>query len=753
MAMAVAAGGVQWTATAVSGGDESTVKVMRRQGLGGKGGGGGGTSAICGWKTSHHHMRRSTIAWRKYIHLPPANNSAVGGVKSRQNSPSRVWEEKGRMERIVRMEGIGRMGRIGGVNAWEREGNSHIVVEEEKIRAPSDVDSVAIGIAVVDEGSGVDQRGGERSENDQIPSRGENKQRQQEDDDDDEEEEEREEEMCVFACTHVLRSASIEEKDEEGNRLGLGFITDRVINDFDSSDKSDNSDNSDKSDKSDRYGRLDSIRSVLVSAAEDTVSGRSGSSDKSDSSSDRYGRSDGVGSVPISTAEDKISAMSDSSDSSDAVGSVLLSTAEDRVSGRFDSCGHSESSSDRSEVSDRSSRSDDGVGSLLTSTAEENMISGRPDNSTDDSDRSDGLCRSDGGAGRVSIATPEDKVSEISIISASPEDHAAAAVAAAADDDADGDDDGGDDDGGDGDFGGKKLRRRKLQVSVSTPTPEDKISEISITFAAASPEDAAAAAAAAADDDDCNADGNADGDEDGGDGGDGGDGDFGGRKAQRKKRRVIVRRRVVVKKRSDRKGDVAREAQEDRKGDVAREAQEESSIASREEVTRGSFRDQEMMNAWRVEKRLPVRRSIGVDLGNKRTGIAVTHGGMAPRALEVVEGASHAQLAQALLRIAQTEGADEFVVGLPLLANGQQSEQARKTRSFVNVLAVAAAQRGWRVLMFDEYSTTKSAMDYMLATFGRDARMVWPKDSLLQEKVRESLPRDPVDDFDFLDDM
>lgn len=105
--------------------------------------------------------------------------------------------------------------------------------------------------------------------------------------------------------------------------------------------------------------------------------------------------------------------------------------------------------------------------------------------------------------------------------------------------------------------------------------------------------------------------------------------------------------------------------------------------------------------------------TLGVDLGDARTGLSVSLGGFAPRPLTVVRQRGD-KLLESLLQAALQEKADEFVVGLPKSFDGKDSEQANKSRSFAGRLSYLAAQRGWRVYLQDEYGTSQDALDYMI---------------------------------------
>lgn len=73
---------------------------------------------------------------------------------------------------------------------------------------------------------------------------------------------------------------------------------------------------------------------------------------------------------------------------------------------------------------------------------------------------------------------------------------------------------------------------------------------------------------------------------------------------------------------------------------------------------------------------------LAIDYGQKRTGIAVSDPGESmcfPRATIIMRG-KDAFFAE-LLELAETEGAEAFVVGLPLRGNGEESETTRQARN------------------------------------------------------------------------
>uniref|UniRef100_A0A7I4BRM2 YqgF/RNase H-like domain-containing protein n=1 Tax=Physcomitrium patens TaxID=3218 RepID=A0A7I4BRM2_PHYPA len=119
-------------------------------------------------------------------------------------------------------------------------------------------------------------------------------------------------------------------------------------------------------------------------------------------------------------------------------------------------------------------------------------------------------------------------------------------------------------------------------------------------------------------------------------------------------------------------------------------------------------------NAQRARGGERVRgHTVGVDLGDAKTGLAISLGGYAPRPLTVVRQRGD-KLLETILQVGIRERADEFVVGLPKAWDGKDSDQANKCRSFAGRLANIVGRRGWRVYLQDEYGTSQDALDYMI---------------------------------------
>ncbi|CAI7766128.1 unnamed protein product [Closterium sp. NIES-53] len=148
--------------------------------------------------------------------------------------------------------------------------------------------------------------------------------------------------------------------------------------------------------------------------------------------------------------------------------------------------------------------------------------------------------------------------------------------------------------------------------------------------------------------------------------------------------------------------------------------------------------------------------SVGVDYGGRRTGVAVSYSGFAPRPITVLTTRGP-QLVADLLKLARDEGADELVVGLPVSWDQSEGPQAATCRQFAQSLAKPAAVQGVRVFLHDEYSTSQDALDLMIQSKDRqemldafaaavllrsyfesqgvNATAVLPKSKLLQQKL------------------
>lgn len=112
-------------------------------------------------------------------------------------------------------------------------------------------------------------------------------------------------------------------------------------------------------------------------------------------------------------------------------------------------------------------------------------------------------------------------------------------------------------------------------------------------------------------------------------------------------------------------------------------------------------------------------KSIGVDTGTSRCGIAVSDGlGMLARPAGLIESKGGRDLAQAVADRAATEEAGAIVVGLPLNMDGSEGPRAQAARRFA---ADVKGRTSARVLLLDERLTTVEA-ERRLFEAGHDGR-------------------------------
>jgi putative Holliday junction resolvase len=104
-------------------------------------------------------------------------------------------------------------------------------------------------------------------------------------------------------------------------------------------------------------------------------------------------------------------------------------------------------------------------------------------------------------------------------------------------------------------------------------------------------------------------------------------------------------------------------------------------------------------------------RALGVDLGSKRIGLALsdpTRTVASPFSV-LRRGKDHATDHAAILSVARAEGVNTIVVGLPLSLSGRDGPAAKATRAEVEALRAVAELADLTVVLHDERLTTVSA--------------------------------------------
>ena len=105
-------------------------------------------------------------------------------------------------------------------------------------------------------------------------------------------------------------------------------------------------------------------------------------------------------------------------------------------------------------------------------------------------------------------------------------------------------------------------------------------------------------------------------------------------------------------------------------------------------------------------------KSIGVDYGLVRTGIAVSNG-YSPHPLSIVSHFNNTQLSTHIIKLVESEKANQVVMGLPFHKNGTEAEQTIITRNFASQLNCAICAHfgigNVPIYLWDERYTSKEA--------------------------------------------
>ncbi len=106
-------------------------------------------------------------------------------------------------------------------------------------------------------------------------------------------------------------------------------------------------------------------------------------------------------------------------------------------------------------------------------------------------------------------------------------------------------------------------------------------------------------------------------------------------------------------------------------------------------------------------------RSLGLDIGDKRTGVAVSDPqGILAIPLAVIGGRDEEATLDAILKLIKEYEAECVVVGLPYSLNGHLGQQANKVTSFAEKLSSRAKRSGLNqvnIQLWDERLSTIAA--------------------------------------------
>jgi putative Holliday junction resolvase len=116
-------------------------------------------------------------------------------------------------------------------------------------------------------------------------------------------------------------------------------------------------------------------------------------------------------------------------------------------------------------------------------------------------------------------------------------------------------------------------------------------------------------------------------------------------------------------------------------------------------------------------------RSLGLDVGGRRTGVAVSDPqGILATPLTVLASGDENALMKEILTLVQLHKVERVVVGLPRRLSGDLGEQAGKVTAFAEKLSCLAKERGLDQLdiqLWDERLSTKAAERLKAETGGQ----------------------------------
>jgi putative Holliday junction resolvase len=116
-------------------------------------------------------------------------------------------------------------------------------------------------------------------------------------------------------------------------------------------------------------------------------------------------------------------------------------------------------------------------------------------------------------------------------------------------------------------------------------------------------------------------------------------------------------------------------------------------------------------------------RSLGLDVGDKRTGVAISDPqGILATPLTVLASQDGDALINEILKLVEQYKAERIVVGLPRRLNGEIGEQASKVTSFTDKLSWRAQQSNLNDLdirLWDERLSTKAAERLKTEAYGQ----------------------------------
>ena len=113
------------------------------------------------------------------------------------------------------------------------------------------------------------------------------------------------------------------------------------------------------------------------------------------------------------------------------------------------------------------------------------------------------------------------------------------------------------------------------------------------------------------------------------------------------------------------------------------------------------------------------KRILGIDLGDRRTGVAVTDlTGTLAGGLELIEANGLTDCAKKIIVLIEQYNVSEIVLGYPVNMNGTKGESALKVEKFKDILEKFIKEKDLdiKIILFDERLSTSLAHVYMNQT-------------------------------------
>ena len=120
-----------------------------------------------------------------------------------------------------------------------------------------------------------------------------------------------------------------------------------------------------------------------------------------------------------------------------------------------------------------------------------------------------------------------------------------------------------------------------------------------------------------------------------------------------------------------------------------------------------------------------MQRILGIDLGEKRTGVAISDlTGTLASGLELIQATGLTSCAKRVLEICEENDICKVVLGYPLNMNGTKGEAAERTEKFKEILERLASENEYHieVILLDERLSTSLAHVYMNETNTKNRR-------------------------------